>query len=336
MYFWTNPATARDAEPSPLLIHLAGAFADRIAKLWPAPHTPFLTAGANQRHLIAIGLSRGSVEADLRGVVAQPIKRALRTLIPGAPQGLTRAIGRLGEALWPAEDYARLLAVLHRPEPAKVLAHAPAIEPALVQVLEQMPAPLVAATRGGMGLTGPQAALVTEAFAVIERREGPVAARRIAERWARSKSIATLVDRMRLDILPELPAPPFAGGPRLKPLPSKAAVVEAGRRYDNCLRYQVHRAVDGSCAFYEWVGETPAIVEVILDPMYGWRLNEVKLRANAVMPEAARPALLADLRAMGVHVGRNHWDVQSALQGVANAGFALTPVEEVMGWAFAD
>lgn len=134
MHVWTNVTPARSAEPSPLLIHLAGEFADRLALLWPAPHTAFLAAGANQRHLVAIGLSHGSLEADLRGVLVMPFKHALRAVLPNAPRGLTRALGRLGETLWTARDYGLLLAVLLRPEPAKVLAHATVIAPALVHL----------------------------------------------------------------------------------------------------------------------------------------------------------------------------------------------------------
>lgn len=334
MHIWTNVTAAHGAEPSPLLIHLAGEFADRIALTWPAPHTPFLTAGANQRHLIALGLSHGPAEADLRGVLETPIKRALRAILPNAPQGLLRAIGRLGEALWTPRDYGLLLAVLHRPEPAKVLAHTVAITPELVAGLNRLPTPLVLAGLRHLGLTADQTALVAEAFTVVESREGPATARRIAERWAASRTLASLLERVGADLTPDLPPPPFPGGPRLRPLASKAAVNDAARRFDNCLRSQAYRAVDGTVAFYEWTGSPPAVIEILLDPIYGWRLEEAKLRNNETMSEADRPALVADLRAMGVHVGRTNWELQNALRAARNAEFRLASVEEAIGWRF--
>lgn len=334
MHVWTNAAAVRGAEPSPLLIHLAGEFADRIALIWPAPHTPFLAAGANQRHLIALGLSHGPAEADLRPVLAMPIKRALRALLPAAPNGLLRALGHMGETLWAEKDYGRLLAVLLRPEPAKALAHAPLIDAGMVRGLRRLPAPLALASLSHLGLTAEQSQLLAETFAAIEARDGIEAGRRVADRWARSRTVASLIAKAGHDVLPELPPPPFAGTARLRPLATRSAINDAARRYDNCLREQIHRAVDGTSAFYEWTGDPAAVLEILRDPLFGWRLEEARLRHNAVMPEAARGALIDDLRALGVRVGRTSWEIQSALGRATLPDFTFGTPEEGVRWRF--
>lgn len=334
MHVWTNVAAVRGAEPSPLLTHLAGEFADRIALIWPAPHTPFLAAGANQRHLIALGLSHGPAEADLRAVLEMPIKRALRALLPEAPNGLLRALGHIGETLWTAKDYGLLLAVLLRPEPAKALAHAPAIDPGMVRGLHRLPAPLALANLSHLGLNAEQSMLVAETFAAIEARDGVEAGRRVADRWARCRSVASLMAKAQHDVLPDLPPPPFPATGRLRPLATRAAINDAARRFDNCLRDQIHRAIDATSAFYEWTGEPGAVLEIHRDPLFGWRLEEARLRHNAVMPESARGALIDDLRAMGVRVGRTSWEIQSALGRATLPDFVFGTPEDSVRWRF--
>ena len=40
--------------PTPLLVHLAKAYAPEIAAIWPAPHEGFLTLPTARRHLAAM------------------------------------------------------------------------------------------------------------------------------------------------------------------------------------------------------------------------------------------------------------------------------------------
>jgi len=156
----------------------------------------------------------------------------------------------------------------------------------------------------------------------------------VAERWARSRTVASLMERAREDIEAELPPPPFPGGPRLRPLATRAEVNDASRRFENCLRDQLHRATDGSAAFYEWSGEPPVVLEIYRDPLFGWRLEEAKLRRNETVTGATRQALIDDLRVMGVSVGRTSWEIHGALARASAADFTFAPLDESIGWRF--
>lgn len=335
MYVWTN-LTAPTREPSPLLIHLAGEFADRIAALWPAPHGPFVTAGTGQRHLLCILLTRDLDLLDAEAVLAAPVRRAMRVWFPDAPAGLVRAIVRLGETAWTAADYQLLLDLLTIPETAKVLNHATVIDPDRVRALDRLPRLLLRAGIATLSLTPTQAMAAGEAFALIERRAGPWGAVVIAGRWAKAKDAKGLFERIREDIMPDLPEPPFPGTARLRPLATKAAIRDAAQRFRNCLAGEISQASEGWAAFYEWLGPPGAVVEIRKDAYFGWSLSEVRLQDNNLMAEGDRVHLIADLQAMGVHVGRTRWMLDHALWQAADAGFVLEPADRAVGRLFGD
>jgi hypothetical protein len=336
MFIWTN-LTASTREPSPLLIHLAGEFADRVAALWPAPHAPFLTAGASQRHLICILLTRGlDTTAAAETVLSTPLKRAVRAQLPDAPAGLVRALARMGEAAWTPADYALLLDLLTLPEAGKILNHAKVIDPDLVGSLNRLPRLLLRAGLPALKLTAAQAMAAGEAFELIERRAGPWGAAIIADRWARAKDAKGLFEKIRDDLTPDLPDPPFPGTARLRPLASKAAMREAALRFRNCLAGEIGQAAEGWSAHYEWLGPPGAVVELRKDAYYGWALGEARLVDNETMAVADRGPLLADLRDMGVHVGRTRWMLDQALWRAADPAFALEPPDQAVERLFGD
>ena len=93
---------AAGGAPTPLLQHLAGTFAPRIAGLWPDPHRPFVEAGAERRHLVCLALAHREGQLDPgRAEAARvwPLRRAVTALVPHAPEGLARALTRLGEKI---------------------------------------------------------------------------------------------------------------------------------------------------------------------------------------------------------------------------------------------
>jgi hypothetical protein len=59
-----------------------------------------------------------------------------------------------------------------------------------------------------------------------------------------------------------LPAAPFDGGKTLKPLATASTLVDAAKRFQNCLRGKIHLVLSGRVAYYEHTGEVPAIVEI--------------------------------------------------------------------------
>jgi hypothetical protein len=322
MYVWTGP-WARVQDPTPLLRRLTGDFAGRIAAVWSAPHGPFLIAPAPRRHLICLALSRvEGLPVDLEAALDMSVKRAMRALIPDAPDGLLRALERLGEEAWTAAAYTALLTILADPVRAKVLHHAEVIAPADVDGLAAIPDAVLRAGAGSLKLNRMQSELLTEAYRAIEQRSGAAAAAEAAARWGRSKTLKALFDRAAQDVIADLPPQPFAGGPTLRPLGSKAAMREAAAKYRNCLATdRMAWAAGGDYAYLEWTGGSGAVVELTRDAVFGWRLNEARARSNAAVSKPDQALLAADLRALGVHVGRTHWGLVSSLQCAARPDF---------------
>jgi hypothetical protein len=325
---------------SPLLRLIAPPYAGVLAALWPAPHTAFVTAPAARRHLICLMLAaepHGGAPIDVTRLMDLPLRKAIPlALDDAAPEGLRRALEHLGEIAWAPEDYRVLVQMLADPAPAKTLRHAEAITPDLVRALKALPADLRAV--GGVALRVPpaQASLLAEAHAVLTRRLAPeVLARRIAA-WGQAPTPKALFTLVAEDFRLELPPPPHPGTERLRPLDTAAAIRDAARRYRNCLASYVDDAVDRRSAIYEWLPAPGAVVELTPDTFFGWRLDQARLRNNRSVDEATREAIVAELRGMGVHVGRSAWQIRNALERAASPKFQLPPVDATIADYFTD
>lgn len=324
MFVWTGP-WSRAQEASPLLRRLAGEFADRIAAVWAPPHGPFLIAPAPRRHLVCLLLSRGEVSGDrLELALNATGKRDLKALIAAPPPGLFRALERMGEDAWTAAEYQQLLAVLGDPARAKVLHHAQALTAAAVQGVADLPAPVVRAGAGQLGLNPEQSAMLSEAWRAITVSQGSEAADRAAARWGRANSARQLFDWAVEDVVTDIPPVQIDLAPGLKLLATKADFRDAAARFRNCLKSQIAWAATGGAVYLEWTGQPPAVLQISRDAAYGWRLNEAKGVDNAIIPLESRFALLEALETSGVHVGSNHWCLTNRLEA-AGRGEAIAP-----------
>jgi hypothetical protein len=316
----------RPAEPTPTLRLLAGDYATRVAALWPAPHGAYLEMPAQRRHLVHLVLDFAPrVEADaLRFARADVVARdRLGTL----PPGFVRLLGRLGEIAWAAGDYLMLVSLFEHEGAAVVLRQRPIVTPQAVQALHALAPPLrsVAIFRH---IGDPAQALLLEvAWRCVMEVRGPVAAALAAERWARAISPERLFAMAAEDIGPDsfdlAPAPVHAD---LRRLGGPSALHDAGRRFRNCLAVYRDRAAEGQIALYEWAGPPPAALSLARDGVYGWRLEEARGVENVVLDDAARAALTATLRTLGVHVGRPGRDLEARLQRAA--GLAHVWIDE--------
>lgn len=324
-------------ETTPLLSHIAGEFALRIAALWPAPHEAFLTAARERRHLACLALALGR---DLRGVrralLEAPLRRVLKDLVPAAPAGLRRALGRLGDVAWSADDYRRLLVLLADPRGSKALRHAEGISRRVVRRLAILPPPMAGALYLAWELTDEAAAVVREAYEAIALRDGPAAAEALAARWARAETGKSLVAMAADDLCLELPPCPFAGTARLRPITSRAAIRETARRFDNCLADDLWRAASGDFVYFEWTGPPGAVVAVTRCHVFGWRLNEARGVRNAAVPAAVREEIMGELSLMGVHTGRTGFELERALRRALQPNFQLRPAHVAVAELFGE
>jgi hypothetical protein len=314
-----RPLTA--SPPTGLLGFIAGEFAPRVASLWPEPHLAFLTAPAARRHLVCLALSRAAPGAaiDACALLTRPMKQAVKAAIASPPEGLARALERLGERAWKADDYAALLRVLASQRTGKALQHRDEITAPDVRALGQLPDALLDHGLGRLPLSDTAAGLVADAFNALAARDGEAAARTLAPRWAGADTLKTLIEFIALDLEPEPPAPPFAGTDRLRPLATKAAILDAAGRFKNCMRGQMHWACSGSSAFYEWIEPPGVVLEITRDRLRGWVLDQARLVENKPVPQACQEAITETLRSMGVHVGRSLWRLNDALGDATGA-----------------
>ncbi len=324
---------------SPLLRLIAPAYADVLAALWPAPHGAFVTAPTARRHLICLMLA---LELDQRAPVEvahlleAPLRKAVRLVVDPAPDGLCRALERLGEIAWPPQDYRALVTLLADPAPAKALRHAVQIVPAQVQTLNALPGPLRDAGGVMVRVTPSQAGLLSEAHALLSRRlPQEVLVQRIAA-WRRAPTAKALFNLVADDFRHQLPKPPHPGTDRLKALGTVASLRDAARRYRNCLADYVDYALDHRAAIYEWLPAPGAVIEIIPDSYFGWRLDQARLENNRSVDEATRIAIVAELRGMGIHVGRSAWQIRRALDRAGSPSFDLESLDAAIADYFTD
>lgn len=324
---------------SPLLRLIAPSYADVLAALWPAPHTPFLTAPTARRHLVCLMLAtetQGRAPIDVDLLLEAPLRKAVRLVLDPAPEGLVRALERLGEIAWTPEDYRVLVALLADPKPAKTLRHAEGIDPLQVRTLGALPRPLRDAGGAAVRVSAAQAKLLSEAHALLTRRlPEAILAERIAA-WTRAPNAKALFNLVADDFRRELPKPPHPGTERLRPLETVAAIRDAARRYRNCLANYVDSAVDHRCAIYEWLPAPGAVIELTPDTYFGWRLDQARLENNKTVDAATRAAIVEELRAMDIHVGRSAWQIRHALERAGSPGFELETVDAAIADYFTD
>ena len=323
------------AAPTPLLDHLAGVFAPRIAELWPAPHRPFVEAVSARRHLVCVALALGARPLD-RALAARAVegsfRRAVRELAPGAAGGLSRALGRLGEVAWPAEAYRQLVALLGEPQTCKLLHHADAITPEQVAAYSALTPALHRAGLAKVGLSSDQVILLAELHDALAARDGLHAADEAARQWAAADGIASIMQRAEASIRRPTLAVPFADTPKLRALHTPADIDELSGRFRNCLS-TLEYVGDPDWAYYEWRGDPGVVIELHNDRLFGWTLSEAKGANNQSPPEEAREEIVSELRCLGVHVGRDADALATALTRAAR-GRRVVTVEQAVAERF--
>jgi hypothetical protein len=317
----TGPATAaRLAEPTPLLALLAGAYAERVAALWPAPHGAYLEMPAQRRHLTHLVLEFAPPGPELADALRYArADHVLRDTVWQMPPGFMKLMARLGELAWAPADYTQLIVLFEDENAALVLRQTPGgITPDKVRALAALAPALRAPAIVRHLAEQAHASLLDEAWRIIAQRRGPQAAAEAGARWARAADRARLFQMAAQDLTPQrFELAPFPVHPDLRRLGGVTALADAGRRFRNCLATYRDRAADGTIALYEWAGPPPAAVSLARDGLFGWRLEEARGVGNTVLDEGARTALIATLRSLGVRVGRSGRDMVELLQRVA-------------------
>lgn len=303
------------AVQTPLLGFLAGPHADVIAEAWPAPHSGFLTLPTARRHAAAILLGDA---AGLRGTqIVRAVERGrdrdlARLLVQGeAPGGLMKALGRLGEVLWEARDYARFLGLFAEADAGRVLRHMKVIAADRLVLIGALPEAL---RRAGIIAHLPAHAAAVEdladAFRLALRIQGASEAAAIAQRWNRASNALALFDMAAEALQPVrfgqvLPVPRLPEAFAL--VSDHKALVSVALEFRNCLRdFTGDLAAGRMAVFTVRQGSEMAAVALRQDPA-GWRLAEAKGRQNEDVSDDALRRIVSVLELAGVRTGESTW-----------------------------
>lgn len=308
----TLPARLADGPAlpvTPLLAFLAGAHADAMARIWPAPHEDFLMLPSARRHAAAILAQRGGYSsARLQWLAARARDGELAVELFGdhPPGGVMKALSRMGEALWSAEEYAAFIH-LFRDEPARqLIRHMTDIRPAILAVVAALPAPL---RRPGivsiLGADREATACLVSAWNMALHLRGEAAAAEIAQQFGRAKGAAALF-KMALSVI----QPSAFGGTSPPVLPAPFRLVRHVQHLEafalemrNCLRDYAPDLASGRMALWIWRGQGGPVAVALWRDAAGWRLAEARGPDNAEITDEVLAEIVAAVRAAGVRTG---------------------------------
>ncbi len=257
---------------------LAGVFIAEVRRIWEDRNVgDYLAASEARRHVWHCWMAseRDTIERRFRAFPALALRRLTahkaRDLLAGAygscPPGLVKALGRCGPEARSREFYRNLvLALKGEPGRAKAVWHAPVLTDALVLEATSLPAQTPA----------PRPTPFGSPIVDLDAMAGE-----------------------HLNTAP-LPAPPWAGTARLRPLTSRQDLRDMGRRLRNCMRSwgRVRVAAEaitaGREAYYAWDAPGPGLLRFALGPM-GWSLAEWLGTDNDPLSDEAESEIIASL-----------------------------------------
>lgn len=277
------PARAMPHAPNAALADDAGVFAPAIARVWPRPHTAYFNAEAPRRRLAGLIADRARVApaALAEALETWSLKRLAAAYLPEMPLGFVEAVRKIEDKGWTGDDFRRLRFMLEETEASKTIRHAASITRALLATLAALP---VALRRPRIVAHVPTPQTGDLIARGVKRACGKdeQAIARLGDRLERARSAQTLI-RMLIDAigLEQLAPPPVPGADWFVPLASSAKIESAALRFENCLKGRIPLMLRGKGAYYEVVGNEPAIVEIVRDVTGLWVVGEVRGHANA-------------------------------------------------------
>ncbi|PZU71602.1 MAG: hypothetical protein DI531_15590 [Brevundimonas sp.] len=228
----------------------------------------------------------------------------LRRAFGNVPEGLSGVLAQIGERPLPrSKDYITLHSLLTNEDAraAEALRGAGRITCRKLEVLNALDPRWRHAHTLERIDTGGEALMLNQAISFVQSLNSRATDEAVAGAIAMMRptsTLARLLDRFiqRADQLP--PHPIALGDNELRPLLTMRDVLDAGRRYRNCLRHRLADIAVGRMALAEFRGE--CLVELRpLTTGAGWLLRDVHIERNRPVPLS----LFADVEAKCDEIG---------------------------------
>ena len=277
---------------------IAGEFFALVASVWPEERIKdYLLATAARRHVWHAWLAAqdetalANPQAACRHLTLGSAAKLLGEVHEQVPQGLIRALGRLGPLAQPRQAYSDLAMVLAEGgRGAKLLRHAKSIDANLLSVLVALPPVLrLISIVGHCGIDN--ARYLNWLF----RTAGAADPELFAGFLSKLNGVSDDLYPMELVeeyLKPEhFPPPPFEVRPPLKWISSRTEMRAIERRFRNCLGTHAVEVFWGSLHLYLWESDEPAIIALDRIGSVGWRIGEHAGLQNRQLSPRTRVAI---------------------------------------------
>lgn len=308
--------------PNDALQRDAGPLARAVAQVLARPHAAYFESEPGRRRLIAYVAKRcglGPSAAD--AVSTWSMRRLAAHYTPGLPDGFLEALKR-ADGVWTFAHYAILEQILEAGgEGAKTLRHVARIDPMALTALLALPAGL---RRGKILALTPSPYHADLIARAVKHGWGahpdPAVVRRLVQRLERAASTAGLFGWLVEEIgVGRITPPPIPGTKWLRPIVDITDITRTALKFENCLHTRTPLMLRGRAAYFEVLGEEPAVVEVLAAVGGYWGIGEIRGHANTAVSQP----LLARIRA--------HMLAHGAVRAVNPSQLALE-LAEAAGW----
>jgi hypothetical protein len=218
-------------------------------------------------------------------------KALLRKSIPGCPEGLTGAMGKIGWRVMASDRYDDLIDLLREPAAAKVLCHIGRIKPRIISNLKQLDPAYRNNTIVANLCSDDDISELRYAVAVARRFQPAATDRELARSlvqyyrkhppehpgW-RTGSLGEWLGRRLRKF--GVPTPPWEGTDVIVPLKTVTEIHHAAAEFRNCIADKVASVVVGSRCFYVYRGKVKAVIALDHDPAMGWGVGEILGKEN--------------------------------------------------------
>ena len=288
-----------------------------LAQTEPALLSHLFELPRSRMHAIALALAH--IEPDESREFGPLIARAssrqiLRQALGSCPVGIGRVLQRLPDAVLKRENYRNLVALLKKPQRAKLFTDE--IDDATIQPLNDLPA-----------------ALTHFAQFVLDGRIDSLDGFTDALRFLVSRGASRSFDALVADLgsidhpnqlvakikevvetlpLPDSIPPTLIGKARRLDRPAELRAL--GKRWQNCLTHYVPLIDSGSCAIYLW-GDQHAPAACLVDRCgrLGWFLDQVKGPRNSDIEPGRLEPIHAAFAKVGIPLSRIVHSIQAML-----------------------